>query len=62
MVAQQLNFRRAFCATLDTSLVQAVNERRAPAAQASAAPAAVPELGSFTEAELDASSLFGATR
>ena len=62
MVAQQLNFRRAFCATLDTSLAQAVGEPRATAAQDRAALAAVPELASFTEAELDASPLFDATR
>jgi hypothetical protein len=62
MVAQQQNFRRMFCATLETSLAQAVNESRAPAVPDSAAPAAVPELATFTDAELDASPLFGATR
>jgi hypothetical protein len=60
MVAQQQNFRRMFCATLETSLAQAVNEPRATAVPDSAAPAAVPELATFTDAELDASPLFGA--
>jgi hypothetical protein len=59
MVARQLNFRQAFCATLDTSLAQAVNEPRATAAQDSAAPVAVPEMASFTADELDNSPLFG---
>jgi hypothetical protein len=62
MVAQQLNFRRAFCATLDTSLARAVGEPRTTAAPDRAAPAAVPELASFTDAELDANPLFSATR
>jgi hypothetical protein len=62
MVAQQLNFRRAFCATLDTSLTQAVSEPRATAARDSAAPTAVPEMATFTADELDNSPLFGTLR
>ena len=62
MVAQQQNFRRVFCATLDTRLTQAVSEPHAAAAQDTVALAAVPEMNSFTDADLDASPLFGTTR
>jgi hypothetical protein len=61
MVAQQLNFRRVFYAALEKSLALAAPEPLATAAQNPAAPARVPELASFTDAELDASRLFGAT-
>jgi len=61
MVAQQQNFRRVFCATLDNRLAQA-DSAQPIAAQDSAAPVAVPELATFTAAELDASPLFGATQ
>jgi hypothetical protein len=61
MVGQQQSFRRAFCATLDSSLAQVASAPRTTAAQDRAAPAAVPELANFTAAELNASPLFGTT-
>jgi hypothetical protein len=62
MVAQQQHFRRVFCATLDNRLASSVSEPRAAAAKDIPAPAVVPEMSSFTDADLDASPLFGATR
>jgi hypothetical protein len=59
MVAQQQNFRRVFCTTLDNQLAQAGGEHSTPAAEV---PAAVPELASFTAADLETSPLFGASR
>src|SRR5258705_13433959 len=60
MVAQQQNFRRVFCATLDSRLAPVGFPPRATAAQDTTAPVAVPEMSSFTADELDASPLFGA--
>jgi hypothetical protein len=62
MIAQQQNFRRVFCATLDNRLAPVVSAPRAAAAQDSAASAVVPEMASFTATELDTNPLFGATR
>ena len=62
MVAQQQHFRRVFYATLEANLAAVIDEPHAIDAQDTAAPVAVPELASFTDAELDTSPLFGATR
>jgi hypothetical protein len=62
MVAQQQNFRRVFCATLDNHLAHVDGQSRAPATQDSAGPAAVPEMAAFTDTDLDNSPLFGTTR
>jgi hypothetical protein len=63
MVAQQQNFRRMFCATLDQSLAPKDDE----SAPATLTPdpitqSVLPELGTFTAAELDTNPLFGATQ
>jgi hypothetical protein len=62
MIAQQQNFRRVFCVTLDNRLAPVVSVPREAAAQDSAASAAVPEMASFTATELDTNPLFGITR
>lgn len=63
MVAQQQSFRRMFCVTLDQSFAQPGDER-APAAPTPdpVAQSALPELGTFTAAELDTCPLFGANQ
>ena len=62
MVAQQQNFRRVFCATLDNRLAHVDGQSRAPATQDNAGPAAVHEMAAFTDTDLDNSPLFGTTR
>jgi hypothetical protein len=63
MVAQQQNFRRMFCVTLDQSLIQG-GRTSAPAApiSAPAVQSALPELGAFAATELDSNPVFSANR
>ena len=63
MVAQQQSFRRTFCATLDQSFAQSSDERPPVALPPDpVVQPALPELGTFTTAELDTNPLFGATQ
>jgi hypothetical protein len=61
MVAQQQHFRRLFCTTLDNRLGQTADAPLASAGEDTAARSALPELGAFTAAELDASLIFNTT-
>ena len=60
MVAQQQQFRRMFCVSLEQSFAQKSNEG-SPAAPHPFPQAALPELGAFTAAELDSHPLFEAS-
>jgi hypothetical protein len=62
MVAQQQNFRRVFYATLEANLASVIDEPHAIDAQDTDAPAAVPEMATFTADELDTNPLFDATK
>jgi len=63
MVAQQQSFRRTFCVTLEDAFAQPGDERvQADPTPGPVAQSALPELGTFTAAELDTNPLFGATQ
>jgi hypothetical protein len=69
MVAQQQAFRRTFCHAIEQNDALAIGETRASAQPSANTPtsddprtSAMPELGTFAEAEIDASPLFGVQR